>query len=84
VTAAGGLSAHGAVTFSNISPWRRATFDNFAGALIPGSPQPAPTSGAYENAITNVSSYASTQTAASTQPLPALPGENQSPPSQVS
>jgi phospholipase C len=90
ITAAGGLSAKGAVTFKYISNWRRATFDDFTGALVPGTPQAAP---AGFQAIANgsadlpngetISTYVSNQTTASSLALPPFPGASQTMPTQT-
>jgi phospholipase C len=90
VTAAGGLSAKGPVTFNYVSNWRRATFDDFQGALAPGAGQAAP---AGFQAIVNgsadlpngetISTYVSNQNSSSTLALPPFPGASQTTPSQV-
>jgi phospholipase C len=89
VTASGGLSAKGPVTFSYISNWRRATFDDFSGALVPAA-QAAPAS---FQAIVNgsadlsngetINTYVANQTASSDLALPHFPGANQTTPTQV-
>ncbi len=40
VAAAGGLSGRGPIRFPNISRWRRQTFGDLTGALVPGAPFP--------------------------------------------
>ncbi|GAA5180349.1 alkaline phosphatase family protein [Rugosimonospora acidiphila] len=80
VAAAGGLSGRGPITFPNISPWRRQTFGDLTGALIPGSPRPAPTSPEFDPA--NRAAFVSARTASAKLPLPPLPGQHQSMPKQ--
>lgn len=81
ITAAGGLSGHGPVTFTPISKWRRKTFGDFTGALRPGRPQPAPTNTEFDagTRLANVSA----QAAASQQPMPPRPGATQHMPEQL-
>jgi hypothetical protein len=71
VAAAGGLSGKGPLTFPNLTRWRRATFSDMTGALRPGAGHPAPTSPEFASATTAANLAA--QTAASRQPMPALP-----------
>ncbi|HEX3814099.1 MAG TPA: alkaline phosphatase family protein [Mycobacteriales bacterium] len=74
VTAAGGLSDHGPVTFTPISQWRRKTFTDFTSALRPG-PHPAPTNTEFDPNVrlANVNAQAT----ASQQPMPPRPGGTQ-------
>jgi phospholipase C len=81
VAAAGGLSGKGPVKFPFISRWRRQTFGDLTGTVIPGKPQPAPTSNQF-NAATTAANLAA-QTAAARQPLPPFPGRTQTMPRQV-
>ncbi|MFJ5612634.1 phospholipase C [Streptomyces sp. NPDC093221] len=76
ITAAGGLSGHGPVTFTPISKWRRRTFGDLTGALRLQDRKPAPTSPEFAPATT--AAHLAAQTAASTQPMPARPGATQS------
>jgi phospholipase C len=71
VAAAGGLSGRNAVTFSNISRWRRATFSNLSGALGTTGAQAAPSNTQFDPAVRAANLTA--QTAASAQPLPKAP-----------
>jgi phospholipase C len=90
VTAANGLSAHGPVTFNYISRWRRATFDDFQGALVPGTAQAAP---ANFQAIVNgsadlpngetINTYVTNQNSSANLALPPFPGASQTTPTQV-
>ncbi|WP_243062027.1 phospholipase C [Humibacter sp. RRB41] len=80
VTAAGGLSGHGPVTFGTISNWRRNTFGDFTSALRPGKAQPAPKNEQFD-ANTAAANLAA-QTAASLQPMPVPPGATQRMPTQ--
>ncbi|MFT4082088.1 MAG: alkaline phosphatase family protein [Nocardioides sp.] len=79
ITAAGGLSGNGAVRFEAITDWRRATFDDLAGAFQTEA-QDAPTDTEFDSE-TREANYEA-QLAASTQPMPALPGATQSLPHQ--
>jgi phospholipase C len=81
VAAAGGLSGKGSVTFPFISRWRRATFSNLTGALVPGTPQPAPANAQF-NPSTTAANLAA-QRAASLLPLPPFPGRTQTTPLQL-
>jgi phospholipase C len=84
------LSAKGAVTFKYVSNWRRVTFDDFTGALVPGTAQTAP---ANFQAIVNgsadlpngetISSYVSNQNSTASLALPPFPGASQTMPTQV-
>jgi phospholipase C len=80
VTAAGGLSGHGPVTFTPISPWRRKTFGDFTGALRPGKPKPAPANPEFDSdtRLANLNAQAT----ASQQPMPPRPGATQHLPTQ--
>lgn len=85
ISAAGGFVGRGVakqpVTFNAISPWRRATFGDFTGAFNAGATrQPAPTSPEFDNdtRLANVND----QAAASSLPLPPLPGATQQMPTQ--
>jgi len=80
ITAAGGLSGHGPVTFTPISRWRRKTFGDFTGALRLNEKQSAPTNPQFDAGTTAANLAA--QTAASTQPMPARPGASQTMPQQ--
>jgi phospholipase C len=80
VAVAGGLSGRGPVVFPFISRWRRQTFGDLTGALS-GAAQPAPTSPEFDPA-TRAANLAA-QTAASTLPQPAIPGQDQTMPVQV-
>jgi phospholipase C len=75
VTAAGGLSAKGAVTFPGPSRWRRATMSNLTRALQPVTAQPAPSSNEFDPATTAANLAA--QQAAALQALPPRPGAAQ-------
>ena len=75
VTAAGGLSGRGPVTFTPVSAWRRATFGDFTGALQTGTPQAAPTSTQFTS--TTTAANLSAQTTAAAQPMPPRPGASQ-------
>jgi phospholipase C len=82
VTAAGGLNlsgGSGGITVANISPWRRATFDDLTGAFASGTAAAAAPTNAQFNASTTAANL-SAQTAASSKPLPAFPGANQTMP----
>jgi phospholipase C len=81
VTAAGGLSRHGRVTFTPISNWRRKTFGDFTGALRPGAPKPAPSSPQFTAGTTAANLAA--QTSAALQPMPPRPGATQHMPQQL-
>jgi phospholipase C len=80
VTAAGGLSGHGPVTFPAISRWRRKTFGDFTRALRFDHPRPAPTNTQFEPAAT--AAYVTAQTASSKLPMPPRPGATQDFPCQ--
>lgn len=80
VSAAGGLSGRGPVTFANISRWRRQTFSDLTGALT-GTAQPAPVSPEFDPA-TRAANLAAQQ-ASSKLPLPPIPGANQTMPVQL-
>jgi len=75
VTAAGGLSGHGPVTFPAISRWRRDTFGDFTSALRFGRPQPSPSNTQFDAATT--ATYVAAQTASSKLPMPQRPGATQ-------
>ena len=87
ITAAGGLDATPAtqaagrtpVTFSAISAWRRATFDDLAGAFQDAA-LPAPADTEFDQDIRQANYDA--QLAASVQPMPPRPGATQSLPHQ--
>jgi phospholipase C len=81
ITAAGGLSGHGAVTFTPISRWRRRTFGDFTGALRLSKPQPAPANTQFDPDTTAANLAA--QTTASKQPMPARPAADQPWPRQT-
>ncbi|WP_275413246.1 alkaline phosphatase family protein, partial [Rugosimonospora africana] len=81
LTAAGGLSGHGPVTFTPVSRWRRETFGDFTGALRSGKPQQAPTNPQF-TADTTAANLAA-QTAAALQPMPSRPGATQHLPKQL-
>lgn len=76
VTAAGGLSGHGPVTFPAISTWRRKTFGDFTRGLRFGALQTAPSNTQFDPATT-AANLAAQQTAAK-QPMPPRPGATQS------
>jgi len=80
VTAAGGLSGKGPVTFPNISRWRRQTFGNLTGALG-GSALAAPSSPEFSPTVRAANLAA--QTASSKLALPPFPGATQTMPVQV-
>jgi phospholipase C len=75
VAAAGGLSGKGAVTFPNISRWRRNTFSDFTEALRQGKAQPAPSSTQFTPATTAANLAA--QSTSALLPLPTRPGADQ-------
>ena len=75
------LRGKGPVTFPFISRWRRATFSNLTGALVSGTPQPAPANTQF-NPSTTAANLAAQQ-AASLQPLPPFPGRTQAVPLQL-
>ncbi len=87
VSAAGGLDStpttqsggRKPVTFSAISPWRRETFDDLAGAFG-NAALPAPTDTEFDQS-TRQANYAA-QLAASSQPMPPRPGAAQTMPHQ--
>ncbi|WP_300681195.1 alkaline phosphatase family protein [Nocardioides sp.] len=80
ITAAGGLSGHGPVTFSDITAWRRETFDDLAGAFQPVS-QAAPADTEFKTATTRQANYQA-QLNASSLPMPVRPGAVQTMPHQ--
>jgi phospholipase C len=79
ITASKGLSGKGPVTFDSITRWRRETFSDFTG-VFKAKAQPAPTSREFdeETRLANLNA----QAAASTQPMPQVPGATQHMPSQ--
>ncbi|HET6151454.1 MAG TPA: alkaline phosphatase family protein [Marmoricola sp.] len=88
VTAAGGLdlgtptnslAAKQAVTFTNITPWRRETFDDLAGAFQ-SEGLAAPADAEFEQA--NREANYEAQLSASTKPMPPRPGASQAVPHQ--
>ena len=80
VSAAGGLSGKGPVTFPNISPWRRSVTSDLTGALK-GKAMPAPSSPQFDPAVR--AANLAQQQASSTLPQPAFPGANQTLPVQL-
>ncbi|MBO0701318.1 MAG: phospholipase [Candidatus Dormibacteraeota bacterium] len=80
VAAAGGLSGKGPVTFPNISRWRRQVSSDFTGALT-GAAKPAPSSPEFDPA--KRASNLAAQQASSKLPLPAIPGADQTMPTQL-
>jgi phospholipase C len=84
VAAAGGLNGSKApVNFSTVTQWRRDTFDDLTGALVPGAPQPAPSDTEFE-ASTMATYVANQANAANTLPMPPFPGRTQNAPTQLS
>ncbi len=81
VSAAGGLSGHGPVRFPNISRWRRQTFGDLTGALVPGAPVPAPSSPQFDP--TTRATELAAQQASAMLPLPPFPGAAQTMPAQL-
>ncbi|GGJ28203.1 phospholipase C [Streptomyces brasiliensis] len=81
ITAAGGLSGNGPVTFTPISTWRRKTFGDFTGALNLKKPQPAPSNTQFE--ATTTAANLAAQTTAAAQPMPTRPGGTQTMPHQL-
>ncbi|HSZ41505.1 MAG TPA: alkaline phosphatase family protein [Trebonia sp.] len=75
VTAAGGLSGKGPVTFTPVSRWRRATMSDFTGSLRQGTGQSAPSSTQFSP--TTTAANATAQKTASLQPMPPRPGATQ-------
>ncbi|MFF3558669.1 phospholipase C [Streptomyces sp. NPDC002574] len=80
ITAAGGLSGNGPVTFTPISKWRRRTFGDFTGALHLYENKPAPSNPQFE-ADTAAANLAAQATAAKL-PMPSRPGGTQTLPGQ--
>jgi phospholipase C len=81
ITAAGGLSGRGPVTFTPISKWRRRTFGDFTGALRLQDRKPAPASTQFE--ATTTAANLAAQVTAATQPMPTRPGATQTMPVQL-
>jgi phospholipase C len=79
ITAAGGLSGHGPVTFEAITPWRRTTFDDLAGAFQ--NEALAPPASTEFGADTREANYEA-QLAASKLAMPKRPGATQTMPHQ--
>ncbi|MFI0901749.1 alkaline phosphatase family protein [Streptomyces sp. NPDC020983] len=79
VTAAGGLSGKGPVTFDAITRWRRKTFGDLSGVFQPHAER-APSDPEFEAGarLANVAAQAE----AATQPMPQVPGATQPMPRQ--
>jgi phospholipase C len=91
IIAAGGLSGKGGVTFPLVSAWRRATFGDFTGSLMPGSTKLVPASIQSIIATSNpgdmstgqtIAQYVTEQTNNQSLPLPTWPGRVQTMPQQ--
>ena len=82
VAAAGGLSGRGPVRFPNISRWRRQTFGDLTGALVPGAPRSRPVEPRSSIPTTRATELAAQQ-ASAMLPLPPFPGAAQTMPVQV-
>lgn len=81
VAAAGGRSGTGPIRFPNISRWRRRTFSNLTGGLVPGAPRPAPSNSQFDPSV-RAAELAAPQ-ASSTLPRPPFPGAAQTLPVHV-
>jgi phospholipase C len=80
ITEAGGLAGKGPVTFDAITPWRRSTFDDLAGAFQ-AVPQAAPVDAEFDPAARQANYSA--QLSASALPMPARPRAAQTVPHQL-